>query len=827
MTAWEDLRGAAPPALLRSRPVADAEEVLVLTYTCDLSFFEDVCLREAQAVRARTTILYDADRLTRGPRRTDYIALPVVCRAGGAFHPKLVVIASEADAVVAIGSGNATPSGWHHNAEVWTVLRGTGPTVPQTFHDLAAWLRRLPTAVWMEDLGRERLDRVADILTCRPAEHTPGQPVLVTTAARPIIEQLPVPKAPVTSLAVAAPFFDPRAEALRRLVNRFGPATLNLMLTRDVQCDLDTLAKVVKGAPTGLVTTPKSSRYHHAKIVEWRTSDQSWALTGSANCSMAALIKTMTTGGNCELGLLTGTPEALISALPVHELDLERPTGLNVREPDERVPSGISLRVLGVRLSAERVEATALADGRQAPAWLVVDGLRLDHERSDGHLHLYAGIPSPDWSIAFGATATVHVATDTGAEIRDVVVTDVTTALSRIDRPSPLEQVSLPAVIVDQAHLTALFEALAHLATVRPERLAAPSGISRRRYVEGRINAAVGPALLRFALGLDRSRPSPTGDDIFDGSDDENGGSRRAPQGQATAVRDAAPSQRPETVATVLDTLTTGQRARLRREIGELVDISLDWPLPAKLAVSRLVLTLVAGGLWADPADWSDLLYWLMLQLWMTDQEESLHDEHAALATIGLVALRTGFDRQAKPDSELVERFEDLRQAYAEWTAWLAAASEDAVRRYATGLSGHTLGVLFGQTDFVSELGWILTRSALQDAVDRLGGARLDNGSVVRVTAGRTTRLAVLSALDALRDFPDTQVASDAEPAVHGWWNGRRLILTTRTGMTWRGEMWLHLMTGIAAYSRGTQLPRPDRRWTASGPDDAFASAGP
>ncbi|MEU8386672.1 hypothetical protein [Micromonospora sp. NPDC048843] len=823
MTPWEDLRGAAPPALLRGRPLADAEEVLVLTYTCDLSFFEDVCLREAQAVRARTTILYDAEQLTQGPRRADYLALPVVCKGGGAFHPKLVVIASETDAVVAIGSGNATPSGWHHNAEVWTLLRGAGQTVPQLFHDLAAWLRRLPTAVWVENLGRERLDRVAALLTARPAGQAPGQPVLVTTAVRPIVEQLPVPKTHVTSLAVAAPFFDPRAEALRRLLDRFGPDELHLLLTRDVQCDPDALGRVVKRAPTGVVATPRSSRYHHAKIVEWRTADQSWALTGSANCSMAALVRTMATGGNCELGLLTETAP-LIDTGAAHEVDLAQPAILHVREPGERVPSEAALRVLGVRVDAERVEATVLVDTELAPAWLMVDGLRLDHHHSDGKLHRYVGVPAADRSLVSGGRATVNVETDMGVEVRDVVVTDVTAALSRIDRPSPLEHTSLPLVIADQAHLAALVEALAYLASVRPDGIATPPGINRRRQVEGRITAAVGPALLRFTLGVDgRSRSTPADEEIFDDADEDNGASPRVGQEEQRTTAERPPA-RAETVATVLDALTPGQRTRLRREIEGLVDASEGWSLPAKLAVSRLVLTLVAGGLWLDPSDWSDLLYWVVLQLWMTDQEECLDDEQAALATIGLVALHSGLHRRIESDSELVEQFEELRQAYVEWTEWLAAVPVETVRRYAAGLGGHTFGLLFGQNDFVAELGWILGRSALHDAVDRLIGAWLDSGSVVRVTGGRTTRQAVISALDALRDFPDVQVASEGEPAVHGWWNGRRLLLVTRTGATWRAETWSNLMTGIAAYSRGTPLRPPDRRLTASGPDDAFGS---
>ncbi|WP_102656167.1 hypothetical protein [Verrucosispora sp. ts21] len=822
MTVWEELRGAAPPALLRGRLLADVEEVLVLTYTCDLSFFEDVCLREAQAVRARTTVLYDAGQLTQLPGRADYLALPVVCKAGGAFHPKLVVIASKTDAVVGVGSGNATASGWHHNAEVWTTLRGEGPTVPQMFHDLADWLRHLPAVVWMEELGRERLDRVAELLTFRPAEQAPDQPVLVTTTARPIIEQLPVPKTSVSSLAVAAPFFDPKAKALRRLVDRFEPADLQLLLTRDVQCDPDALSHVVKRAGTSVVATPQSSRYHHAKIVEWRTERQSWALTGSANCSTAALIKTMAAGGNCELGLLTGMSEPLISAVPAHEVDLEQPADLHIREAAERVPSGPSLRVLGVRIGEGSVEATVLTDENQAPAWLVVEGLRLDHQRSDGKLHRYAGFPDPDWSVASDGHATTSVVTDTGTQIRDVVVTDVGAALSRIDHPSPLEHTPLPFVIADQAHQAALFEALAHLASVRPDRIANSSADNRRRQVENRITTAVGPALLRFTLGTNHQRRStPADSEIFD-PNDENDTSPSTRQSENETAWHTSPAH-PETVATVLDALTTGQRTRLRREIQELVDASEDWPLPAKLAVSRLVLTVVAGGLWEDATDWSDLLYWVVLQLWLADQEESLDHEHAALATIGLIALRNGLDRRNEPDSELTAQFEELRQAYTERTGWLAAVPEETIRRYAAGLSGHTFGVLFEHTNFVTELDWILQRSALHDAVDRLASAQLD-GTVVRVARGRTTRQAVLAALDALRNFPDVHVVSDDEPTVHGWWNGRRLLLVTKAGIGWRAERWERLITGIAAYSRGTPLRPPDRRWTPSGPDDPFDS---
>lgn len=213
---WQALAGVAPPGLLHLRPIPAAEEVLVLTYTCDLAFVEDVCVRQARMTGARVTIVHDADHVTGGADRggspiDEYVPVPVVCRSGGAFHPKLVVIAAPDDAVVAIGSGNATASGWHHNAEVWTTIRARGATVPRLIGDLAAWLRRLPDQLWIDPLGQQRLHDVADLLTARPVRAEPDEPVLLTNDLTPIIDQLPRPTADAERLAVAAPFFDPDA----------------------------------------------------------------------------------------------------------------------------------------------------------------------------------------------------------------------------------------------------------------------------------------------------------------------------------------------------------------------------------------------------------------------------------------------------------------------------------------------------------------------------------------------------------------------------------------------------------------------------------------
>src|SRR5262249_25392901 len=163
---------------------------------------------------------------------------------------------------------------------------------------------------------------------------------------------------------------------------------------------------------------------------------------------------------------------------------------------------------------------------------------------------------------------TVQVSTNTGTEVRDVLVTDVAAALARIDKPSPLEHTPFHELVTDPAHMAALVEALTHLATVRPDRIPAtgPAPPPRRR-VAARITAAVGPALLRFALGLDTTAGNTaTSEDAM--PDDPE---QPAATGRGVAVSANATQVRSGTVTTVVDALSEAQRSRLRRDVDKLL----------------------------------------------------------------------------------------------------------------------------------------------------------------------------------------------------------------------------------------------------------------
>jgi hypothetical protein len=88
----------------------------------------------------------------------------------------------------------------------------------------------------------------------------------------------------------------------------------------------------VLGGKTGLtIVADTSRRYRHAKLVEWRRGPHRQVLTGSANLSAAAMLNTVSRGGNVELGIRTNIDEPLWPEPgldPNHRVQLESITDI-------------------------------------------------------------------------------------------------------------------------------------------------------------------------------------------------------------------------------------------------------------------------------------------------------------------------------------------------------------------------------------------------------------------------------------------------------------------------------------------------------------------
>ena len=102
---------------------------LMTTFSIDFPFYEDVLLRRMQSSGINHHILLVdkgmglAAMHERPPCKagSHYVLAPMDC--SGAFHPKLLMLLGKNKGLLAIGSHNATLSGFGQNLEITNVLR--------------------------------------------------------------------------------------------------------------------------------------------------------------------------------------------------------------------------------------------------------------------------------------------------------------------------------------------------------------------------------------------------------------------------------------------------------------------------------------------------------------------------------------------------------------------------------------------------------------------------------------------------------------------------------------------------------------------------------
>lgn len=303
-----------------------AREALFLTFNVDLGFFETRLLGPVRGAGAAVTVVADGsvfDPDARSVRAAGHGYALGLAAMNGAFHPKLTVLAGPQRAVIGIGSGNVTVSGWHANDEVLTtVLASRDDGVPTLVGDVAAFLHRLPDVVTMSALAREGVVRTADQLA---SLHAVGPIVetghrLLHTLDRPILEQLP--DEPADALELTAPFHDLTGRALDALIDRFRPSAVRV-LVQPGQTVMDP-AVLQRAADKHRVALhflqpahdrPDLDPYRHGKVITALVNNEpSWSLVGSANLSAAALLG-IAPSANCETAVLAATHRSLLPTL--------------------------------------------------------------------------------------------------------------------------------------------------------------------------------------------------------------------------------------------------------------------------------------------------------------------------------------------------------------------------------------------------------------------------------------------------------------------------------------------------------------------------------
>jgi hypothetical protein len=662
----------------------DLDEILILSFNHDLAFFERAILGPAQLTGARVTIVADAAMAHHdvyAVRRAGTAYLPGLARCRGSFHPKLLVLASEGRATVGVGSGNLSMAGWQGNDELWSWHHATAGEGSAVVAQAGGWLRALAASASVA-VGRqaaEALRRVGALLAGLNGDD--GSCRLVETLTAPVLDQLPV--GPVDELNVYAPFYDPNAAALSALVDRLRPAKVRVAY-QPSQTRINGAA-VAALDPDEVRELPEA-RYRHGKLIEWAVGGARWALTGSANISAAALLKTVPGGGNVELGVIAPVEQSLfpdgVAATRSHLATVQYRGMAPTTGPPTlilaatRTRDGVELELVRPLPSAGRVELSEadwppdrwhpVLEAHAGHADLLIPdapgGSRVRLRLADGSVSAVAWVVDPR------RVQQTRAATRSGPKPPDLsdVFADVGAAEKFFELNLQRQQTTAPPT--------------GHVARTGTTTSTTHDIESWEEYLD-RCAGRVGAYGIAFSLGL----RLPAEDDIPAGAsggnwdDDEPGGNEDRPEGDTP---DQVQIEEPPRVeAPSLWKATDRVRARYRTFARRLVH---DWVAPEpleRLVALRSVLLLVAGGAWdQSDEDWRPLVLDAVEKLSDGDREAEYGEAAGSLALLALSIVKGSLGRESQA---ITARY---NQVIAHTADLLVEADHNRIGEYAQGL---------------------------------------------------------------------------------------------------------------------------------------------
>ena len=313
-----------------------------------------------------------------------YRVVPIEMDPGFRFHPKAVLLSGERAATLLVGSGNLTFGGWRENGEIWTRFesKSDGATPFVAFKDyLADVIGRVALPEAVEAEIEEAFDPKSKSWM---ATEDPSANMLVgrVGSGPALLERMldACGDDPIDELLVCAPYFDDNGIALRELVAKVRANRTTVFC----QAGRSTLQERAWTPTAGRAriqridfTRPVSggeerSAFVHSKFYGLRRQNEVVVLSGSANCSRAALTA-VGRAGNAELmAVRVMAPQVfedeLLGELKLLSEPIVLPDGPS-NDVDERS------RATAVRVLAARFEAGCLLIGYSPPTAILTECL--------------------------------------------------------------------------------------------------------------------------------------------------------------------------------------------------------------------------------------------------------------------------------------------------------------------------------------------------------------------------------------------------------------------------------------------------------------------
>ena len=283
---------------------------LMTTFNFDVSFFERSILNRLYENNVKKVSLFvDSYELNKALSEIDYTSIgkkyiinPIEMKE--AFHPKLILLLGQASAKLVVASANITVSGYLRNGEIFNVFDydDKHPENLKVINSAISFFEQLNDRSFNQD--KALFNEIKDLVYYGKTSDN-SELHLIYNLEESILTQVEQIVGNVTEIDIAVPYYDNYAFALKALHTSFPNAKINLYL-QNKKCKFplehkndDFIASII-----AFDKCNDSSAFYHGKVFRFITTDATYFLYGSANCTKSALTKATKENGNVECCVL-------------------------------------------------------------------------------------------------------------------------------------------------------------------------------------------------------------------------------------------------------------------------------------------------------------------------------------------------------------------------------------------------------------------------------------------------------------------------------------------------------------------------------------------
>lgn len=293
---------------------------LMTTFNFEIGFFERAVLNRLYSKDVKKiSVFVDSKELTNALNDFDiehsgcnigrkYMVNPV--QMNGSFHPKVILLLGEKKAKLFVGSANIKTSGYAINNEIFNYIDYSSehPEYLDVIVDAIDFFQDINEKSYK--LDNDILKDAKEYIYYHKASNN-GEVHLIHNVEKTILNQVTnLIKEDVTSINIAVPYYDRELFALNEILKIYPKAETKLFIQNEFSTfpvkynnDNHIISQISIFSKFRDNTSSSSGNFYHGKVFQFKTHNKDYILYGSANCTLSALLKTYSDGGNIECDL--------------------------------------------------------------------------------------------------------------------------------------------------------------------------------------------------------------------------------------------------------------------------------------------------------------------------------------------------------------------------------------------------------------------------------------------------------------------------------------------------------------------------------------------